>query len=140
MTWRRAARWARNTAIIAAVALAMGAKDPGCDSGGGYGHGHRAEAKRYAQSYSGWSHSQMHGCLIPLWRGESHWNQHDVNPSSGAYGIPQALPKYTGGIWGAFSEDDWQGQVRWGVDYIKERYGDPCSAWSFWLNHDQHWY
>jgi hypothetical protein len=31
---------------------------------------------------------------------------------------------------------DWQTnpatQIRWGLGYIKDRYGTPCSAWSFW--------
>jgi hypothetical protein len=22
-------------------------------------------------------------------------------------------------------------QIRWGLDYINDRYGSPCSAWSF---------
>ena len=22
-------------------------------------------------------------------------------------------------------------QIRWGLDYIRDRYGSPCSAWSF---------
>jgi hypothetical protein len=32
------------------------------------------------------------GCLDSLWMRESGWNPHADNPSSSAYGIPQALP------------------------------------------------
>ena len=39
----------------------------------------------------GWSSSQF-SCLDSLWNHESGWNVSASNPSSGAYGIPQALP------------------------------------------------
>ena len=39
----------------------------------------------------GWSSSQF-SCLVSLWNVESGWNVTATNPSSGAYGIPQALP------------------------------------------------
>jgi hypothetical protein len=29
-------------------------------------------------------------------------------------------------------------QIRWGLDYIKKRYGSPCQAWTFWQAH--HYY
>ncbi|ADD40446.1 lytic transglycosylase domain-containing protein [Stackebrandtia nassauensis] len=76
---------------------------------------------------AGFGLDQM-GCLEPLWDKESGWNEKASNPS-GAYGIPQALP----GDKMASHGDDWQTnpdtQIRWGLDYIKGRYGDPCSAW-----------
>jgi hypothetical protein len=49
---------------------------------------------------------------------------------SGAYGIPQAEP----GSQMASAGPDWQAsattQIRWGLGYIKDRYGTPCGAWS----------
>jgi hypothetical protein len=39
----------------------------------------------------GWASSQF-SCLQPLWNAKSGWNASASNPSSGAYGIPQALP------------------------------------------------
>ncbi|MWK33933.1 lytic transglycosylase domain-containing protein [Actinomadura sp. J1-007] len=39
----------------------------------------------------GWS-TRQYGCLVKLWNRESHWNHKAHNRSSGAYGIPQALP------------------------------------------------
>jgi len=77
----------------------------------------------------GWSSSQF-GCLQSLWNRESGWNPSATNPSSGAYGIPQALP----GDKMASAGADWQTnpatQIRWGLGYIKQVYGSPCAAWS----------
>ncbi|GAA4472201.1 lytic transglycosylase domain-containing protein [Phytohabitans houttuyneae] len=77
---------------------------------------------------SGFGLDQM-PCLDKLWTKESGWNHKARNPSSGAYGIPQAYP---GGKMAAAGAD-WQTnpvtQIRWGLDYIKKRYDDPCGAW-----------
>ena len=80
-------------------------------------------------SQFGWSSSQF-SCLQPLWALESGWNIYASNPSSGAYGIPQALP----GSKMASAGPDWQSdaatQIRWGLTYIQGTYGSPCAAWS----------
>ena len=77
----------------------------------------------------GWSSSQF-GCLDRLWEKESGWNYRAQNPSSGAYGIPQALP----GSKMASAGSDWRSnpatQIEWGIGYIADRYGTPCSAWA----------
>jgi hypothetical protein len=77
----------------------------------------------------GWPSSQF-GCLQQLWNAESGWNPQASNPSSGAYGIPQALP----GSKMASAGADWQTspatQIRWGLGYIKAMYGSPCGAWA----------
>ena len=77
----------------------------------------------------GWPASEF-GCLQSLWNAESGWNPYASNPSSGAYGIPQALP----GSKMASAGPDWQTnaatQISWGLGYIKQVYGSPCSAWS----------
>lgn len=69
-------------------------------------------------------------CLDSLWTKESGWNPQARNPSSGAYGIPQALP---GSKMAEFG-DDWEWnprtQIEWGLWYIGNRYGTPCSAWA----------
>lgn len=76
----------------------------------------------------GWSHSEFQ-CLVSLWNRESHWNPYASNASSGAYGIPQALP----GSKMASAGSDWQTnpatQITWGLGYISGRYGTPCGAW-----------
>jgi hypothetical protein len=87
----------------------------------------------------GWGHEQE-GPLNALWQGESGWNYKATNPTSGAYGIPQALPPSKMSSAGS----DWQTnaatQIRWGLGYIKERYGNPASAYSQWLARAPHWY
>ncbi|TWH33957.1 uncharacterized protein YabE (DUF348 family) [Isoptericola variabilis J7] len=77
----------------------------------------------------GWGDDQF-SCLDKLWTKESNWRWNAENPSSGAYGIPQALP----GTKMATAGADWRTnpatQIRWGLGYIAGRYGTPCSAWS----------
>jgi hypothetical protein len=96
-----------------------------------------AEARAYAFSQVG---AAQFGCLDALWQRESGWNPWARNPSSGAYGIPQALPAGQLARFGG----DWTynplTQVRWGLWYIAVSYGTPCRAWSFWQNHSPHWY
>ncbi|WP_435866436.1 transglycosylase SLT domain-containing protein [Streptosporangium sandarakinum] len=85
----------------------------------------------------GWSRAQF-GCLSLLWARESGWNHRASNRSSGAYGIPQALP---GGKM-ASAGRDWRTnprtQIKWGLSYIKQRYGTPCGAWTHFRSHG--WY
>jgi hypothetical protein len=79
----------------------------------------------------GWSASTQYDCLDPMWNDESGWRYNAEN-ASGAYGIPQALP----GSKMASAGPDWETnpatQIKWGLGYIKDRYGSPCAAWSFW--------
>jgi len=80
-------------------------------------------------------------CLETLWEHESNWNPLAKNPSSGAYGIPQALPGDKMASAGADWETNAETQIDWGISYIKERYGTPCEAWAFWQNQSPaHWY
>jgi hypothetical protein len=69
-------------------------------------------------------------CLDSLWTKESGWNPAADNPTSSAFGIPQALP----GEKMASAGPDWATnpatQIRWGLGYIAEVYGSPCSAWA----------
>ncbi|MGK5738358.1 lytic transglycosylase domain-containing protein [Micromonospora sp. URMC 103] len=69
-------------------------------------------------------------CLDKLWTKESGWNHKASNSSSGAYGIPQALP----GSKMSSVADDWRTnpatQVKWGLGYIEGRYDTPCDAWA----------
>jgi hypothetical protein len=83
-------------------------------------------------SMYGWGQDQMAG-LIPLWMQESGWNPYAVNPSSGAYGIPQSL-----GHGHPYNLGDYQNQEIWGLNYIRSVYGSPLAAWG----HEQafNWY
>jgi len=87
----------------------------------------------------GWGEEQM-GCLSQLWFRESNWNYRASNRSSGAYGIPQALP----GSKMASVAPDWRTnpvtQISWGLTYIRTVYGSPCSALARWSSRSPHWY
>jgi hypothetical protein len=106
-----------------------------------------AERKKYAGTPKevamnllpdhGWSQSQF-SCLEKLWNKESRWKVSAANPTSSAYGIPQALP----GVRMAAYGSDWRTnpvtQIKWGLDYIEATYGSPCSAWAH--SQAKNWY
>lgn len=69
-------------------------------------------------------------CLVQLWNRESRWNHRSQNTSSGAFGIPQALPGTKMASAGADWETNPETQIRWGLSYISGRYGTPCGAWA----------
>ncbi|WP_188279327.1 C40 family peptidase [Streptomyces sp. CBMA29] len=108
--------------------------------------GNQALGKSLAASVYGWTGREW-DALYQLWEHESGWNEKAVNPSSQAWGIPQALP----GSKMASAGPDWKTsaatQIRWGLGYIHDRYGDPEKAWAFWQNpkgspagSSVHWY
>jgi hypothetical protein len=82
--------------------------------------------------------SDQFSCLDSIYVNESGWNVHADNPSSSAYGIPQALPGSKMSSAGSDWADNPATQIRWGLGYIKSRYGTPCNAWSFKQGHG--WY
>ncbi|KQQ00758.1 hypothetical protein ASG06_15660 [Rathayibacter sp. Leaf185] len=102
-----------------------------------------AQAQSYARSAMGshgWGQDQMDSCLIPLWNGESGWRWNALNRSSGAYGIPQALPASKMATYGSDYQTNAATQIDWGLAYIKSVYGSPCTAWSKWNSRSPHWY
>lgn len=84
-----------------------------------------------------WGEEQF-SCYDSIIMRESRWIVGADNPHSSAYGIPQALPGIRMAAFGA----DWRTnpvtQIRWGLDYVDDRYGTPCGAWSFKRSHG--WY
>ena len=109
-------------------AVAKGVGDP---------EGNRAYAKVFIAQEYGWGETQ-YTCLEKLWKRESNWRTLAKNRSSGAYGIPQALPGRKMGKTGS----DWKTnpitQIKWGAGYIKGRYGTPCKAWDH--SERKNWY
>jgi hypothetical protein len=85
----------------------------------------------------GFALSQMR-CLVPLWSNESGWSTTSGNPSSGAYGIPQALPGNKMAAYGADWKTNPVTQIKWGLSYIRGRYGNPCAAYAHWQSNG--WY
>jgi len=90
--------------------------------------GAKATARSMAADRYGWGDGQF-SCLSSLWNKVSSWNCRACVASSGATGIPQALP----GSKMASAGGDWRTnaatQISWGLDYIARAYGSPCSAW-----------
>jgi len=75
-------------------------------------------------------------CLEKLWDKESGWNPLAHNKSSGAHGIPQALPGSKMASAGPNWYDNADTQIKWGLGYVKGKYKTPCGAWSYWqANH-----
>ena len=69
---------------------------------------------------------------------ESGWRYNATNASSGAYGLPQALP----GSKMASAGSDWQTnpitQLKWFYSYCLNRYGSVQEAYEFKIAHG--WY
>jgi len=88
---------------------------------------------------AGWGPDQW-PMLKTLWNNESGWRSNALNPSSGAYGIPQALPAAKMESAGP----DWMTnpatQIAWGLGYIQQRYGSPGMALAQWNSRSPHWY
>lgn len=69
---------------------------------------------------------------------ESGWNHQATNSSSGAYGLVQALPASKMASAGSDWKTNPATQIKWGLNYMNERYGSPNGAWNFWQSHG--WY
>ena len=87
----------------------------------------QAEAWNQVQA-RGWGQDQFN-CLVSLWQKESNWRVNANNSSSGAYGIPQSLPGSKMASAGADWETNPATQITWGLNYISDRYSNPCGAW-----------
>ena len=70
------------------------------------------------------------GCLDALYVSESDWNPRADNPTSSAYGIPQALTETHDDLPADYMTNP-ASQIKWGLNYIRSSYGTPCSAWEF---------
>lgn len=99
--------------------------------------GNKEYAKLFINQEYGWGEKQF-SCLETLWFRESNWNHKATNPTSGAYGIPQSLPGTKMATFG----DDWKTnpatQIKWGANYIEDRYDTPCGALDFF--YARNWY
>jgi hypothetical protein len=100
------------------TAPAAGVPDPGS-----------AQAIAYGILQSQGMGEDQYNCLVALWNRESGWNMYAYNASSGAYGIPQALPGEKMASAGADWATNAATQITWGLGYISSRYGTPCGAW-----------
>ena len=97
---------------------------------------YQAYAKQRCTEY-GWTDTDFNN-LVTLWNKESGWNPNSHNSSSGAHGIPQALPASKMASYGSDYLTNYKVQINWGLDYIKNRYSNPTNA----MNHfrSKNWY
>lgn len=84
-----------------------------------------------------WSEEDFNA-LVKLWEKESNWNPNAHNKSSGAHGIPQSLPASKMASYGDDYMTNYETQIQWGLNYIKNRYGTPSKAWQHSCN--KGWY
>lgn len=102
-------------------------------SGGSMGNWEQRARKRAMNQY-GYT-PQDWKALDSIIERESSWNPDAVNPSSGAYGIPQILPSAHPD---ANLQNDPMGQIKWLLSYIQQRYGGPQQALAF--KNENNWY
>jgi hypothetical protein len=89
--------------------------------------------KTYAFYLLDWNVKE-HKCLSILWGKESAWNPDaigNINGTQRVYGIPQGKSEW-------LRTQDGYSQVRWGLDYIGHRYGEPCIALDHWRKYNWH--
>lgn len=91
----------------------------------------RRLAAKYGYTGNEWD------ALYELWRRESGWNPSADNPTSSAFGIPQALTG-THDVSSRYMAGDPRAQIKWGLNYIRQRYGSPSKALAFW--DENNWY
>ena len=85
----------------------------------------------------GWSNDDYIAWLMIVKR-ESSFNPYAINKKSKATGLCQALPGKKMASHGKDWRTNYKTQLKWCRDYIKNRYGTPQQAWSFWQSH--HWF
>ncbi|MCW2901618.1 MAG: phage tail tape measure protein, partial [Streptosporangiaceae bacterium] len=123
-----------NSALHAKLAAA--AASASAFTGGGGGAGSAAIRALGMSIAASMGYGSQFGAIDYVFSRESGWNPHAQNPTSTAYGIPQFLDS-TWGPYGGKTSDAGQ-QIRDGIAYMRDRYGSPNGAASFWAAH--HWY
>lgn len=89
-------------------------------------------------SDKGWVGSEW-TALLELWACESSWKTLVANyEGSGAYGIPQSLPASKMASHGEDYLVNPSTQIKWGLDYIANRYKSPSKALEF--HYTMNWY
>ncbi|MFI8994935.1 transglycosylase SLT domain-containing protein [Streptomyces sp. NPDC053542] len=134
---------AAGAAAVGAVALGAAAAAFGASPAHAADRAGAAEAPAGAAQAQAAAHQQIPDarqfqCFSNIVERESGWNPQATNASSGAYGLVQALPGSKMASAGADWKTNPATQVKWGLNYMNERYGSPCGAWSFWQSHN--WY
>jgi len=75
-----------------------------------------------------------YNCLLKLYTHESNWRVNAIGNVGGThqvYGIPQGKSEW-------LRDQDGYAQVVWGLNYIGNRYGEPCIALDHWSRYGWH--
>ena len=129
---------ASHSVTLTAFSSRSAAAQPSVSGGGKGGGGQASKARKAATprqiawkmlQHFHWSARHQFPYLDKLWARESGWNVHAVNPESGAAGIPQAVPGSKMASAGPNWPSNPRTQIRWGLRYIRSRYGSPRRAW-----------
>lgn len=130
---------------ITATAATGGTGGGGAAAGDTSAHGASAAANQalaklsVIASHPSWATGQQWADWVSLWNQESGWNNLALNPSSGAFGIAQALGHGLPGTAGKYgnqypsiaaNDGNALAQIQWGINYIASAYGSPSAAWA----------
>lgn len=107
-------------------------------AGGGSIAANRALGQKMAKEMYGWQGAEWNA-LNTLWgKYESGWKNDAQNPGSTAFGIAQFLDS-TWKPYGPKTSNPGL-QIKYGLEYVHDRYKDPIHALQFELSHNPHWY
>ncbi|MGW7367367.1 aggregation-promoting factor C-terminal-like domain-containing protein [Streptomyces sp. NPDC054841] len=123
---------ARNKSVVAGAAVLLGA------AGAVMGTTSTASAATPQELAKQMMPAAEFQCFDKIVQHESNWDPTATNASSGAYGLVQALPGGKMASAGADWKTNPETQIKWGLEYMNERYGSPCGAWNFWQANN--WY
>lgn len=136
---RKSSQQILNTAFAPLPGMTVGGKKLNVSnrrqSGGGSfkaAGGVKGQVQQVAKNY-GWASGKQWNALVKLVMKESSWNPKAANPTSSARGLFQKMTSLHGPVEGTVA-----GQAKWGLNYIKKRYGSPAAALAFHLKHN--WY
>jgi hypothetical protein len=129
-------------------AIPLTASDPSKPNSGAFFTGSTSASgnKKIAQQlaiqmgHGDWTTGKQWSDWVALWDGESGWRVAADNPTSDAFGIPQALPGSKMASAGADWKTNPATQIKWGIGYIADRYGSPSNAYAQWKARSPHWY
>lgn len=96
-----------------------------------------SDMQQWAHDYllsNGYTEADFTG-MVYIINHESGWNVTATNASSGAYGLPQALPGSKMASAGADWKTNYQTQLKWFIGYCNDRYGGVQQAYTYWLSH-----
>jgi hypothetical protein len=128
----------RPQSVAAGAAVLLGSVGVVVGMGSGVSQAEAAAGSPQAVAKQMIPDAAQYACFDKIVEHESDWNPQASNASSGAYGLVQALPASKMSSAGADWKTNPATQIEWGLDYMNERYGSPCDAWSFWQSNG--WY